>query len=262
MSRNRQEWKTCAREALRGRYSAAILGMLAVAGISFLGSMGASILFRGNSLYALVMSQVFLFILTLIMTVFTAGLSHMYLNMARGYDYSLMDLFYLFRNHPDRVIVAGFVLSLISLVTSIPYYYVNYMTDPGSTMEEQVLWLWKCMGLLLLSLVLEALLTLPFVLVYYILADNREIGGMEALKISARMMKGRKLKFLLLKLSFIPWMLLSVFTLYIGLLWLLPYMDMAAVIFYMDLNGELDQEVMEELPVYEDAPGDDYNSEA
>ncbi len=55
----------------------------------------------------------------------------MFLNMARDREFGLGDLLYFFRNHPDRVIVAGFVLALIDLVVSIPYYWYSYTVIPG-----------------------------------------------------------------------------------------------------------------------------------
>ena len=50
----------------------------------------------------------------------------------------------------------------------------------------------------------------------------------------------------MLKLSFVPLMFLSVFTFYIALLWILPYMEMTEVMFYRDLLGELTAQKEEE----------------
>lgn len=74
---------------------------------------------------------------------------------------------------------------------------------------------------------------------FYILADNPEIGIMAAIEESKRIMKGNKWKFFCLNLSFIGWLILSCFTLGIGLLWLLPYMEVSIVAFYDIANGSL-----------------------
>ena len=50
----------------------------------------------------------------------------------------------------------------------------------------------------------------------------------------------------MLKISFIPLMFLSVFTFYIALLWIFPYMAMTEVMFYRDLTGELKVQKEEE----------------
>lgn len=53
-------------------------------------------------------------------------------------------------------------------------------------------------------------------------------------------MKGNIWRYVKLNLSFIPLLLLSVFTFYIALFWIMPYMEMSMVAFYRDLDGELD----------------------
>ncbi len=60
---------------------------------------------------------------------------------------------------------------------------------------------------------------------YFIIAKNRNIGAVDALKKSWELMKGRKLDYFILTLRFLPWILLSIFTLFIGLLWVIPYMQ-------------------------------------
>ncbi len=282
-----RDWKLCARQALSGKYGTAVLGMVAVTGITFLGSMLTSVFFEVSTLTQLVISQAFLFVFTLIMAVFTAGLSHMYLNMARRKPFSMGDLLYLFRNNPDRVIVAAAVPSLIEVLTVVPYYYYVFTAKSPVTVEEQMAALETELMFQLGSIVLGFLLTMPFTLIYYLVADNPEMSGAEALKASVRLMRGHLWKYFLLQLSFVPLMLLSVFTLYIGLLWLVPYMQMADVMFYLDVKGELILHVSSgypgedfsarsdypdrkgeynsrntEIGAQEGRTGDDYNSEA
>lgn len=45
------------------------------------------------------------------------------------------------------MIVAGFVLAMIQLITAIPYYYVSFTTDPGLTVDSQIQWLSMTLGL-------------------------------------------------------------------------------------------------------------------
>jgi len=71
---------------------------------------------------------------------------------------------------------------------------------------------------------------------FYILNDNPTLGAMDALKASKQMMKGYKWKLFCLQLSFIGWCLLSIFTLFIGLLWLIPYIQASIAAFYQNLK--------------------------
>lgn len=66
----------------------------------------------------------------------------------------------------------------------------------------------------------------------YILKDYPELQGNAAIERSMAMMKGHKMEYFLLTLSFIGWIILGVFTFGIGLLWIYPYMTTAFAHFY------------------------------
>lgn len=71
---------------------------------------------------------------------------------------------------------------------------------------------------------------------YYILYDNPDKSGKEIVESSESMMRGNRWSFFWLGLTFIGWAILSVFTLYIGLLWLMPYIMVTFVCFYETLS--------------------------
>ena len=227
-----------ARRSLQGHYGIMILGMLAVFGLDMLGGGMASSLFGGTSTMSVVLGEAFALIVSLIPGIFSAGYCYMQLNIARGREYSLGDLIFFFKNQPDRVIIAGFVLALIQVAAQIPYSYFVYTMDRGTTLEEQMTWMSTISLLMLLSMVLNMLISLPFAMTFYLMADDVNLGGIEALKASARLMKGNMGRYLLLQISFIPLLFLSMFTLYLALLWIIPYMEMSFAVFYQDLTGE------------------------
>lgn len=74
--------------------------------------------------------------------------------------------------------------------------------------------------------------------VFYIQADNPEIKGMDALRMSEEMMKGSKSKLFLLYLIFGLLSILCIFTLGIGYLFLIPVMQLTMARFYQELKGE------------------------
>ena len=77
-------------------------------------------------------------------------------------------------------------------------------------------------------------------------------------------MKKHILKYWIMMLSFVPLLILSLFTMYIALLWAIPYMYMTEAVFYMDIQGELQKESVQKENIQEEEPHrtDDYNSEA
>lgn len=76
-------------------------------------------------------------------------------------------------------------------------------------------------------------------LAFYILADRPEIGILDAIRESSRMMRGNKWKLFCLELSFIGWALVGTLTLGIGYLWVMPYMTASVAGFYEVASGRL-----------------------
>ena len=239
---DRKYWKFYAKMKLSGNWGIAIAAMLAVAAVNLVGNILAVKLFPGDTVLPLVLSEVFVFVVSLIGMIFSTGYSYMLLNICRGREYKLGNLLYMFHNQPDRVLVAGLVVALLNALAQIPFYYVTYMVDPGSTMEGMLHWYQLLLGAWLIAMVLGVILTVPFALTFYFLADNPEMGGIEALKVSMHAMKGHIWQYLMLELSFVPLFFLSILTLYIGVLWLVPYMQFSETAFYMYVTGELDQQ--------------------
>ncbi len=242
MERKSRDWKRMARGALSGRFLIAIGAMMAVEGVSFLSNTLLSGVFQGTSFLSLVIYQTAAFIITLIMAVFQAGLSYLYLNMARNREYSMRDLLFHFYHHPDRVIGAAFVLALIDLVVSIPSLYVSYSSAFSyiDDLEALMAQAQKMSYVMLITSLVGTLVKIPFEMTYYIMADDLEIGGFQALKASVSLMRGRILKYLWLEITFLPLAFLCMLTMGIGLIWLIPYMVMTTTEFYRDQIGELD----------------------
>ena len=225
--------KKRAASAMEGHFGTAVLGMLAVTGIHFAGGILANSLFSGSDLLNVILGRAFLFIAALVAAVFSAGQCYLYLNIARGREARVGDIFYFFQNQPDRVIIASFVLATLDLVATIPYYYYVFTASPGKTTDEQLHYLILVLVLLLSSSALNVILTTPFAMSYYLLADDPSMNGWTALKSSVALMKGNMMKYLLMELSFVPMLLLSVLTLYIVLIWVLPHLFMSETIFYL-----------------------------
>ena len=261
MKKNRKYWKETAKSVLRGNWGIAIAGMLAYMAVNSLGNILSLELFPGNSMMEIAAGQIFVFVVSLIAMVFGTGYSYMMLNMSRGREFSLGNLLYMFHNQPDRVLIAAFVMALLNTVSQIPVYLAAYLTEPGSTLQAEMNWMYMIMGVMLLSVVLYVLVTVPFALSFYLLADNPQMGGVESLKESRRLMKGHIWQYLMLQLSFAPMLIMSLPLMGLPLLWVLPYMEASESAFYRDILGEFDEPKQEEV-TYRNASSDDYNAEA
>lgn len=278
---NRRYWKACAKQFLSGKWGIAILAMMEAPALNTIGTMAAIKLFPGDSFLAWLLGEAFLFIVSLLSMVISTGYNFMLLNMARGREYRFGNLIYMFKKGSDGVLSAALIMALIDTVLMIPFYYMVNMTAPAAeTMEAVLEWSQPIMYSALAATVLGVVIKLPFAMAFYILADNPQMKGREALKKSASLMKGHMMQYLVLQISFIPLMFLSILFLYVGLLWVMPYIYATNTIFYMDVTGELKEthkkhmhEVADWIPkeledtaadkeLQEQRTGDDYNSEA
>lgn len=78
-----------------------------------------------------------------------------------------------------------------------------------------------------------------YAMTFYILKDNPNIKATEAIDLSQKMMKGHKADLFVLHLSFIGWLILSIFTFGIlNILYVTPYMQLSTANFYEKLKAE------------------------
>lgn len=82
---------------------------------------------------------------------------------------------------------------------------------------------------------------------FYILAENKEMDPVKALQESWKLMDGHKWDYFVFGLRFIPWALLCLLTLGIGILWLVPYMQVSFAKYYMELRGGEDEDEFDPL---------------
>ena len=73
---------------------------------------------------------------------------------------------------------------------------------------------------------------------YYIMKDDTQIAYLDAMKKSADMMKGHKMEYFWLALSFIGWAILACLTFGLGFLLLIPYWNATIAHYYEDLKAE------------------------
>lgn len=78
----------------------------------------------------------------------------------------------------------------------------------------------------------------------FIMAEDPEIGIMDAITKSREMMDGHKMNLFVLHLTFIGWALLAALTLGIGALWLTPYVQVTEAAFYNSVKPATVQPAM------------------
>lgn len=87
----------------------------------------------------------------------------------------------------------------------------------------------------LVCILVSFFLQLVFVPAYYLMLDFPEWDAMKILTKSIEVMRGNKLRYVLLQISFLPLMLLSLFTCGLTMIWVIPYMHITNANFYLDI---------------------------
>ena len=107
--------------------------------------------------------------------------------------------------------------------------------------KNVLIYIWAAIKIflwMLLLIVPGIIKAFEYAMIPYILAENPDITSKEAFAMSKKMMKGNKLNYFALNLSFIGWVLLAMLTFGIGLFFLLPYINAALAEFYVEVKNK------------------------
>ena len=116
--------------------------------------------------------------------------------------------------------------------TDLPLY------DPSlaESISPEINWFFLIIGAIPFILIPVIYVSLSISQTWFIIANDENISAYDALKESWNLMRGKRLKLFLLELSFIGWAILSILTLFIGFIFLAPYMQTSYAKFYDNLN--------------------------
>lgn len=237
--------KANARATLLGRYSTLIGAGLISWLISALLETPFSTMLQEGVYYTrfirIIWGYTGMIFVSLVGALFTIGTMYMHVKAAKNNRPVLADLLFPFKNRPDKFIGCQFLLILISFACTLPGTIVSIIAAVYTTSDISVL-LIVGMALLAIGCIILIVLMISLSQSLYLLIDHPNLRVIEAMNESMRLMKGRKMRYFLLELSFIGWILLGCLTLGIGLLWILPYMTQTNTQFYLDLTQQQNEQ--------------------
>ncbi len=228
-----RELKRLAKVQLQGKYGT-MIGALILQELLVLFATGIlSMLLPGTDTLSNILYYILTFIVQLIAGILQAGVSFLYLKAACGMQCSVGDIFYCFKHSPDKAIKIEFVLAIINAVCMLPSDILTWKYPLTSLTDyDEIAMMYS---VTLLCMMVYVVITLAFTPVFYMMLDFPNYTVKDILKKSIEVMKGNKMRYFLLDLSFIPWMFVGFLTCGIGLLWIVPYMNMTSTNFYLDL---------------------------
>ncbi len=150
-------------------------------------------------------------------------------------------------------IIVGF--AMIPLEVGAIDYFVNLVRGKKVNLTESLLkfykseYLWNVIkiefiaGLIIFALSLLFIIpgiiwALKYAMINYIIVDKsaKELENSNVREESTKMMDGHKWEFVIFQLSFILWYMLGSITLGIAMIWVLPYVTTASVMWYDELK--------------------------
>ncbi len=213
----------------------------------------------------LVASQTYIYylafiLITLIQIVLISGTFKLHLNIGRGKEISVSQMFDILNQRPDRVIVGAIVLFVISIIPFVPllfFCYRLYLTvseqfnelllqygNVLDTIENLSLPLTNVQllvfcALTIFGVIVSIVLLLLFVPVLVMYADDEETNSLEAFKKLGQLLNGKRGRLVGLGFSFAGWVLLIALSFGVAALWVAPYLGQTITNFYLDCKGEL-----------------------
>ncbi|MGL4451753.1 MAG: DUF975 family protein [Sarcina sp.] len=191
----RKEIKSLSKSQLKGRWGSAILAFLVISLFNMGIGFGAQ--FFGEDVVAIMGINI---VSIFISAALGFGAAMYALNFTEGKD-DIKDIFSGFRiilKLTGLTLLIGIIVILGTLLLIIPGIIAGLMLS-------------QC---------------------YFILAQDPDKGIMECITESKNLMKGRLWEYFILELSFLGWVILSIFTCGIGLLWLVPYQNITFANYY------------------------------
>ncbi len=168
-------------------------------------------------------------------------------------NYILGSIFVYFKSSSDTSVIfwlISFVLQCVNTTINTGFSFWALSVARNNDDTDEFFFAFKnILPIILIHIVRTAfisigslLLILPGIIValglsmsQFCFRDAVEFGFFEAIKDSWNLMKGNKLTFLVLWLSFIPWLLLTLVTFGLASIYVLPYMSVTIAKFYDEI---------------------------
>lgn len=184
-----------------------------------------------STVFGVIINFLITFIIGLFAGIFSSGQAYVYLNISCGHKCKATDVFYGFKHYPDKALLFQFVVSGISTVSMMPFYFLSLLFE--YTMD--IVWVLPACIALIIGGVITIYFSLAFSQVYYLLLDFPNYSVTQILSLSMKIMKGHKARLFYIFVSFLPLFFLALLSFGIGMLWIIPYVNATLTNFYLDL---------------------------
>lgn len=169
-------------------------------------------------------------VILLFVSLFGTGYIRMFLEIAQARPVDVGDIFYAFKNRGIRFAGLVFVLLLIQLIIGLPLGILFVMMTV--ILGHSAVWA------AFLGYVPMLWVMLQYSQSMFLMIENPDMGILDCLQGSRRMMQGNKCRLFLLWMSFVGWIPLIYLSMGIGALWAAPYLLCTLAHFHLSVRME------------------------
>lgn len=173
-------------------------------------------------------------VVSLFMAILTTGYYYQMMEISYNRKPKLRDLFYCFKNHPDKVIIIEAFFTAVAYVSMIPSRMVkvslNNVLISGEGGEKFLLWIVLSLAGVLVSGVIGVIFSFSF----FVYIDDPDMSVKDIMKCAQKLIKGNFFRYIYLCLTFVGYTLLGFVSLGITMMYTYPYQSMAIVELYKD----------------------------
>ena len=167
-------------------------------------------------------------IIDLLFGVFISGRSYMLMNLAFGQPVTFGDLFYGFKQNPDKAILIQLIYTIAIIILQIPMFLNTF----GLITPIMLLY-----GTLIL-LVPYIIFSIAMSQTFFLLQDFPDNSVRQLVRKSISVMRHNYIKYIGFVLSFVPMMFIGVITFFIPLLWVEAYFNASRAMFYKEIISQ------------------------
>ena len=186
-----------------------------------------------NSPMIIALSYVLPLVMSIVLGILQIGMCLFFLNIVTGRPFYTFDLLYGYLHEFGKSFRLSGVLTLLSFVCFLPFDILLDIYQSGYRMSAELLLILASLQLVLLLIYVPVSLALSQA--FYVYLDYPDLSATEILKMSMKIMKGKKRQLFYVRLSFLPLFLLVLVTFGLGLFWFLPYYHVTMSLYYLDL---------------------------
>ncbi len=233
------ELKNLAKTKLDGYYKLCMSALLLQLCVTYLSTLVISMLVPGTDTTSDILFLSLTTAVSVILGILNTGFAFFYLNIFCGTPKVSSSIFYAFSNQPEKSVKISLLHVAIDFICKTPAQYFLLLLIQTKDITYAKYWL--------IAYAIGYVVYIPATLflsqTYYLLVDFPDYTAKDALLTGFKLAKKHFWKLLYLKISFLPILFLSILSFGIGLLWVIPYMQMTYTCFYVDIMNPQKTEI-------------------